>query len=69
MRSRVAGALRAARQNGRQTAAAMRRARLMMIPAMGHNLLERVWPEVMEPPSRSPVELRWVPPVAGGTLT
>jgi len=34
--------------NGRQTAAALFEARLMMIPAMGHNLPPRVWPEVLD---------------------
>lgn len=34
--------------NGRQTAAALRDTRLMMIPGMGHNLPERVWPEVVD---------------------
>ncbi len=34
--------------NGRQTAAALPVARLMMIPAMGHNLPPRVWPEVLD---------------------
>ncbi len=34
--------------NGRQTAAALPNARLMIIPAMGHNLPQRVWPEVLE---------------------
>ncbi len=34
--------------NGRQTAAALPHARLMMIPAMGHHLPERVWPDVLE---------------------
>jgi pimeloyl-ACP methyl ester carboxylesterase len=34
--------------NGRQTAAALRDTRLMMIPDIGHNLPERVWPEVVD---------------------
>jgi pimeloyl-ACP methyl ester carboxylesterase len=34
--------------NGRQTAAALRDTHLMMIPGIGHNLPERVWPEVVE---------------------
>lgn len=34
--------------NGRQTAAALPDARLVIIPAMGHNLPERVWPEVLD---------------------
>ena len=34
--------------NGRQTAAALPGARLMTIPAMGHNLPPRVWPEVLD---------------------
>jgi pimeloyl-ACP methyl ester carboxylesterase len=34
--------------NGRQTAAALPAARLMMIPGMGHNLPERVWGEVLD---------------------
>jgi pimeloyl-ACP methyl ester carboxylesterase len=34
--------------NGRQTAAALPDPRLMMIPDMGHNLPERVWPEVVD---------------------
>jgi pimeloyl-ACP methyl ester carboxylesterase len=34
--------------NGRQTAAALPGARLMMIPRMGHNLPERVWPDVLD---------------------
>jgi pimeloyl-ACP methyl ester carboxylesterase len=34
--------------NGRQTAAALRGARVMIIPAMGHNLPPRVWPEVLD---------------------
>ncbi len=34
--------------NGRQTAAALPHARLMMIAEMGHNLPERVWPEVVD---------------------
>ncbi len=33
--------------NGRQTAAALPGSRLMMIPRMGHNLPQRVWPEVL----------------------
>jgi pimeloyl-ACP methyl ester carboxylesterase len=35
-------------ENGRQTAAALRGARLMMIPGMGHNLPERLWPDVVD---------------------
>lgn len=34
--------------NGRQTAAALPHARFIMIPAMGHNLPERVWPTVID---------------------
>src|ERR1017187_7257059 len=34
--------------NGHQTAAALPGARLMMIPAMGHNLPKRVWTEVLD---------------------
>ena len=34
--------------NGRQTAAALPSARLIMIPDMGHNLPERVWPDVVD---------------------
>jgi pimeloyl-ACP methyl ester carboxylesterase len=34
--------------NGRQTAAALPSARLLMIPAMGHNLPERLWPDVLD---------------------
>jgi pimeloyl-ACP methyl ester carboxylesterase len=34
--------------NGRQTAAAIRDARLMMIPAMGHHLPERVWTDIID---------------------
>ena len=34
--------------NGRQTAAALPNARLIMIPGMGHNLPERVWPDVVD---------------------
>jgi pimeloyl-ACP methyl ester carboxylesterase len=34
--------------NGRQTAAALPNARLIMIPDMGHNLPERVWPDVVD---------------------
>jgi pimeloyl-ACP methyl ester carboxylesterase len=34
--------------NGRQTAAAIPGARLMMIPGMGHNLPPRVWPQVLD---------------------
>jgi pimeloyl-ACP methyl ester carboxylesterase len=34
--------------NGRQTATALPDARLMMVPAMGHHLPERVWPDVLE---------------------
>jgi pimeloyl-ACP methyl ester carboxylesterase len=34
--------------NGRQTAAALPDPRLMMIPDIGHNLPERVWPEVVD---------------------
>ena len=34
--------------NGRQTAAALPDARVMIIPAMGHHLPERVWPEVLD---------------------
>jgi pimeloyl-ACP methyl ester carboxylesterase len=34
--------------NGRQTAAALPGARVMIIPAMGHNLPPRVWPEVLD---------------------
>jgi pimeloyl-ACP methyl ester carboxylesterase len=34
--------------NGRQTAAALRDTRLIMIPKMGHNLPERVWTEVVD---------------------
>ena len=34
--------------NGRQTAAALPGARLLMLPGMGHNLPERVWPEVLD---------------------
>ncbi len=34
--------------NGRQTAAALPGARVMIIPAMGHNLPQRVWPEVLD---------------------
>jgi pimeloyl-ACP methyl ester carboxylesterase len=34
--------------NGRQTAAALPNARLFMIPDMGHNLPERVWPHVVD---------------------
>jgi pimeloyl-ACP methyl ester carboxylesterase len=34
--------------NGRQTAAALPGARLMMIPAMGHHIPPRVWPEVLD---------------------
>jgi pimeloyl-ACP methyl ester carboxylesterase len=35
-------------ENGRQTAAALPNARLMMIPGMGHSLPGQVWPEVVE---------------------
>ena len=35
-------------ENGRQTAAALPDARLLMIPAMGHHLPERVWTEVID---------------------
>jgi pimeloyl-ACP methyl ester carboxylesterase len=34
--------------NGRQTAAALPGARVMIIPAMGHNLPQRVWPQVLD---------------------
>jgi pimeloyl-ACP methyl ester carboxylesterase len=34
--------------NGRQTEAALHDTRLMMIPHMGHNLPERVWPQVID---------------------
>jgi pimeloyl-ACP methyl ester carboxylesterase len=34
--------------NGRQTAAALPNARLIMIPGMGHNLPERVWSDVVD---------------------
>jgi pimeloyl-ACP methyl ester carboxylesterase len=34
--------------NGRQTAAALPNARLIMIPDLGHNLPERVWPDVVD---------------------
>jgi pimeloyl-ACP methyl ester carboxylesterase len=34
--------------NGRQTAAAIPGARLLIIPGMGHNLPQRVWPEVLD---------------------
>ena len=34
--------------NGRQTAAALPGARVMIIPAMGHNLPPRVWPVVLD---------------------
>jgi pimeloyl-ACP methyl ester carboxylesterase len=35
-------------ENGRQTAAALPNARLIMIPGMGHALPEQVWPEVVD---------------------
>jgi pimeloyl-ACP methyl ester carboxylesterase len=35
-------------ENGRQTAAALPNARVMIIPAMGHHLPERVWPQVLD---------------------
>jgi pimeloyl-ACP methyl ester carboxylesterase len=35
-------------ENGRQTAAALRNARLIMIPGMGHALPEEVWPQVVD---------------------
>jgi pimeloyl-ACP methyl ester carboxylesterase len=35
-------------ENGRRTAAALPDPRVMMIPAMGHNLPRRVWPEVVD---------------------
>jgi pimeloyl-ACP methyl ester carboxylesterase len=35
-------------QNGRQSAAALRDARLILIPGMGHALPERVWPQVVD---------------------
>jgi pimeloyl-ACP methyl ester carboxylesterase len=35
-------------QNGRQTAAALPDARLILIPGMGHALPERVWPQVVD---------------------
>jgi pimeloyl-ACP methyl ester carboxylesterase len=34
--------------NGRQTAAALPRARLIMIPGMGHALPQQVWPQVVD---------------------
>ncbi len=34
--------------NGHQTATALPGARVMIIPAMGHNLPNRVWPEVLD---------------------
>jgi pimeloyl-ACP methyl ester carboxylesterase len=34
--------------NGRQTAAALPNARLIMIPGMGHALPEQVWPQVVD---------------------
>ena len=34
--------------NGRQTAAALPRARLIMIPDMGHALPQQVWPQVVD---------------------
>jgi pimeloyl-ACP methyl ester carboxylesterase len=34
--------------NGRQTAAAVPRARLIMIPGMGHALPEQVWPQIVD---------------------
>jgi pimeloyl-ACP methyl ester carboxylesterase len=34
--------------NGRQTAAAIPGARLIMIPGMGHALPEQVWPQVVD---------------------
>ena len=33
--------------NGRQTAAALPGARLLMFAGMGHNVPERVWPDVL----------------------
>jgi pimeloyl-ACP methyl ester carboxylesterase len=35
-------------ENGRQTAAALPSARLIMIPGMGHALPEQVWPQVVD---------------------
>ncbi len=35
-------------ENGRQTAAALPDARLMMIPGMGHALPDQVWPQVVD---------------------
>ncbi|HSP65359.1 MAG TPA: alpha/beta hydrolase, partial [Candidatus Deferrimicrobium sp.] len=35
-------------ENGRQTAAALPGARVMILPAMGHHLPERVWAEVLD---------------------
>lgn len=35
-------------ENGRQTAAALTSARLIMIPAMGHGLPDQVWPQVVD---------------------
>jgi pimeloyl-ACP methyl ester carboxylesterase len=35
-------------ENGRQTAAALPDARLIMIPGMGHSLPEAVWPQVVD---------------------
>jgi len=34
--------------NGRQTAAALRGARLIMVPGMGHALPEQVWPQLVD---------------------
>jgi pimeloyl-ACP methyl ester carboxylesterase len=34
--------------NGRQTVAALPNARLIMLPDMGHNLPDRVWPDVVD---------------------
>ena len=34
--------------NGRQTAAALSRARLIMIPGMGHALPDHVWPQIVD---------------------
>jgi pimeloyl-ACP methyl ester carboxylesterase len=34
--------------NGRQTAAALPRARLIMIPGMGHALPDHVWPQIVD---------------------
>jgi pimeloyl-ACP methyl ester carboxylesterase len=36
------------RENGRQTAAALTGARVIMIPGMGHGLPEPVWPQVVD---------------------